>query len=93
VNIAGLAPALHLSLAMSTPNNRFETIHTDTLATATGGVAAVGAGAYGNNWALRQQLSPLVHSLRDLNANAANNANQQNQTLMMGMMAALAARR
>ena len=92
MNIAGLAPALQLSLAMSTPNNRFETIHTDTLATATGG-AASGAGTFGSNWALRAQLSPLVHSLRDLNANAANNANQQNQTLMMGMMAALAARR
>ena len=77
---------------MSTPNNRFETITTDTLATATGGYA-YGA-SYGNsNWALRSQLSPLVHSLRDLNANAQNNANQQNQTLMMGMMAALAARR
>ena len=79
---------------MSTPNNRFETITTDTLATATGGLAySAGAGAYGSNWALRAQLSPLVHSLRDLNNNAANNANQQNQTLMMGMMAALAARR
>ncbi|HEY6033540.1 MAG TPA: hypothetical protein VIV58_04750 [Kofleriaceae bacterium] len=87
-----MAPALHLSLAMSTPNNRFESLSTDTLATATGGVAA-GAGSNSSTWALRAQLSPLVHSLRDLNANAANNANQQNQTLMMGMMAALAARR
>lgn len=77
---------------MSTPNNRFETLSTDTLATATGGLAS-GAGAYGSTWALRAQLSPLVHSLRDLNANAQNQANQQNQTLMMGMMAALAARR
>jgi hypothetical protein len=77
---------------MSTPNNRFETLTTDTLATATGGVAA-GAGYTSGNWALRSQLSPLIHSLRDLNANTANNANQQNQTMMMGMMAALAARR
>ena len=77
---------------MSTPNNRFETITTDTLATATGGLA-YGTGAYGSNWALHAQLSPLIHSLRDLNNNAQNNANQQNQTLMMGMMAALASRR
>jgi hypothetical protein len=79
---------------MSTPNNRFETLSTDTLATATGGLTyGGGAGYNSSNWALRSQLSPLVHSLRDLNANAANNQNQQNQTMMMGMMAALAARR
>jgi hypothetical protein len=79
---------------MSTPNNRFETLSTDTLATATGGITyGGGAGIGAGNWALRSQLSPLVHSLRDLNASSTNNANQQNQTLMMGMMAALAARR
>ena len=80
---------------MSTPNNRFETLSTDTLATATGGVtygAGAGAGAYGA-WGLHSGLGPLVHSLRDLNTSTANNQNQQNQTLMMGMMAALAARR
>ena len=34
-----------------------------------------------------------LHSLRDLNNNSQNNQNQQNQTLMMGMMAAVMARR
>ena len=75
---------------MSTPNNCFETLTTETLATATGGFVS-GAGA--NNWQLHHELSPILHSLSSLNASSANNQNQQNQTMMMGMMAAMVARR
>jgi hypothetical protein len=76
---------------MSTPNNCFETLTTETLATATGGFVS-GTGST-SNWQLHQQLSPILHSLKDLNSNSANNSqNQQNQTMMM-MVAALAARR
>jgi hypothetical protein len=75
---------------MSTPNNRFETLSADSLATATGGLTAA-AGT--NNWQLHHELSPILHSLKDLNTSAATNQNQQNQTLMMGMMAAVMARR
>jgi len=108
VNNPQLASALHLEpsetinpffplsqgLTMSTPNNRFETLSAETLATATGGLtAAAGGGLGANNWSLHHALSPILHSLKDLNSGAANNQNQQNQTLMMGMMAAVMARR
>ena len=74
---------------MSTPNNVFETLSTETLATATGGVT----NSSSNDWQLRHQRSPLIHSLKDLNTNTANNAQNQNNTMMMGMMAAMVARR
>ena len=77
---------------MSTPNTVFETLSTDTLATATGGTTSSGATTT-SDWQLRHQLSPLVHSLKDLNTSTQNNAQQQNNTLMMGMMAAMIARR
>lgn len=70
-------------------NTAFETISTDNLATATGGVTS----AASSTDALRWQLSPLVHSLKDLNNNSQNNAQNQNNMMMMGMMAAMAARR
>ncbi|HEX7702250.1 MAG TPA: hypothetical protein VF403_16040 [Kofleriaceae bacterium] len=76
---------------MSTPNNCFETLSTETLATATGGFVS-GTGST-SNWQLHHELSPILHSLKDLNSNSANNQNQQNQTMMMTMVAALAARR
>jgi hypothetical protein len=78
---------------MSTPNNRFETISAETLATATGGLTAAAGGGANNNWQLHHELSPILHSLKDLNSNSSNNQNQQNQTLMMGMMAAVMSRR
>ena len=109
VNNPQLASALHLErsetinpffplsqgLTMSTPNNRFVTISAENLATATGGLtAAAGGGSTNtNNWQLKHQLSPILHSLRDLNSSSSNNQNQQNQTMMMGMMAAVLARR
>jgi hypothetical protein len=76
---------------MSTPNNCFETLSTETLATATGGLVS-GSGST-NNWQLHHALSPILHSLKDLSSSSANNQNQQNQTMMMGMMAAIASRR
>jgi hypothetical protein len=72
---------------MSTPNTALETLTAETLATATGGVTGTTS-----NWQLRQQLRPILHSLRDLNSVTANNQNQQNNTMMMAMMAALARR-
>jgi hypothetical protein len=76
---------------MSTPNNCFETLPTETLATATGGfVSGVGGGG---NWQLHHELSPILHSLNSLSSVNQNNQNQQNQTMMMGMMAAMVARR
>jgi hypothetical protein len=83
------SPQLSEGLTMSTPNNCFETLTTETLATATGGFVSGST----NNWQLHHELSPILHSLKDLNANSANNQNQQNQTMMMGMMAAMVARR
>ena len=77
---------------MSTPNNCFETLSTETLATATGGFVS-GTGSTNSNWQLHHELSPILHSLKDLNSNSSNNQNQQNQTMMMTMVAALAARR
>jgi hypothetical protein len=74
---------------MSTPNNVFETLSADTLATATGGVTSGNT----NDWQLRHQLSPIIHSLKDLNTSSQNNAQNQNNTMMMGMMAAMMARR
>jgi hypothetical protein len=74
---------------MSTPNNVFETLSTETLATATGGTTS----ASSSDWQLRHQLSPLIHSLKDLNTSSQNNAQNQNNTMMMGMMAAMMARR
>ncbi|MEO8844928.1 MAG: hypothetical protein ABI591_00395 [Kofleriaceae bacterium] len=76
---------------MSTPNNCFETLTTETLATATGGFVS-GAGST-NNWQLHHELSPILHALKDLNSSSSNNQNQQNQTMMLGMVVALAARR
>ena len=73
---------------MATPNNSFETLSADTLATATGGLA-LGQ----NNWQVHHELSPILHSLQNLNTNSANNQQQQNTNMMMGMMAALASRR
>jgi hypothetical protein len=108
VNNPHLASALHLErsetinpffplsqgLTMSTPNNRFETLSAETLATATGGLTAAAGGGLGtNNWQLHHELSPILHSLKDLNSNSSNNQNQQNQTMMMGMMAAVLSRR
>ncbi|MEO8549732.1 MAG: hypothetical protein ABI678_07155 [Kofleriaceae bacterium] len=101
VNDPDLAPPLHIGPAetihfphrfqgltpMSTPNNVFETLSTETLATATGGVAS------SNDSQLRHQLSPLIHSLKDLNTSSQANAQNQNNTMMMGMMAAMMARR
>ena len=75
---------------MSTPNNCFETLNTETLATATGGFVS---GTGGGNWQLHHELSPILHSLNSLSSVNQNNQNQQNQTMMMGMMAALVARR
>ena len=78
---------------MSTPNNCFETLSTETLATATGGVVSGTGTSTTSDWQLRHQLSPILHSLRDLNTSSANNQQQQQNTMMLGMVAALAARR
>lgn len=72
---------------MSTPNNRFETINTETLATATGGATATTS-----DWALRHTLKGITSSITDLStANQQAQANNNNM-MMMGMMAMLARR-
>ncbi|MFT3698552.1 MAG: hypothetical protein QM831_35735 [Kofleriaceae bacterium] len=72
---------------MSTPNNRFETINTEALATATGGVTTTTS-----DWALRHQLKGITSSLTDLSTANNQAAQNNNNMMMMGMMAMLARR-
>jgi len=75
-------------LTMSTP--AFSTLSTETLATATGGVTTGSS-----NCSLKHELSPILHSLKDLNSSSttSSSSSSDQSTLMFGMMAAMMSRR